>query len=76
MLRKAGGTVNGFADSLGWSAGTNLGDASRFDAAGAWYQQGESRVLRIDSLLARLAVRQYRLEDAGDGGPRRLGARR
>jgi translocation and assembly module TamB len=62
VLRRAGGVVNGFTDSLGWSAGTNLGDASRFDATGAWYRQGESRQLRIDSLLARLAVRQYRLE--------------
>src|SRR6185503_3735666 len=42
--------------------GTNLGDASRFDGTGAWYRRGDSRLLRIDSLLARLARRQYRLE--------------
>ncbi len=63
VLRNAGGVVNGFADSLGWSAGTNLGDASRFDGTGHWYVRDSARVLRIDTLLARLAVRQYRLEE-------------
>jgi translocation and assembly module TamB len=63
VLRRTAGVVSGFADSLGWSAGTNLGDASRFDGTGHWYVRDSARVLRIDTLLARLAVRQYRLEE-------------
>jgi hypothetical protein len=62
VLRHTAGAVSGFADSLGWSAGTDLGDASRFDGNGEWYAQGDSRVLRIDTLLAKLAVRRYRLD--------------
>ena len=62
MLRGTGGQVRGFADSLAWSGGTDLGDASRFDAAGRWYEREGARLLWVDSLLARLAVRRYRLE--------------
>jgi hypothetical protein len=62
VLRRTEGAVYGFADSLAWSAGTDLGDAFRFDAAGQWYEKGESRLLSVDSLLAQLAVRRYRLE--------------
>jgi translocation and assembly module TamB len=62
VLRRADGVVNGFVDSLGWSAGSNLGDASRFDGTGQWYVRDSTSLLRIDTLLARLAVRQYRLE--------------
>jgi hypothetical protein len=61
-LQKTTAAVSGFADSLAWSGGTDLGGASRFDAAGQWYTKGESRLLWIDSLLARLPVRRYRLE--------------
>ncbi len=62
-LRRTEAAVYGFADSLAWSAGTDLGAASRVDAAGQWYQQGESRLLTVDSLLVGLAVRRYRLEE-------------
>jgi autotransporter translocation and assembly factor TamB len=54
--------VDGFSDSLAWSAGTALGDASRFDAGGQWYAKGYAQLLRVDSLLAKLAVRRYRLQ--------------
>jgi translocation and assembly module TamB len=63
VLRRTAGAVSGFADSLGWSAGTDLGDASRFDGSGGWYAQGDARILRIDTLLAKLAVRRYRLDE-------------
>jgi translocation and assembly module TamB len=63
MLRRTGAAVSGFADSVAWSAGTDLGDVSRFDAAGQWYQKGDSRLLWIDSLFAKLAVRRYRLQE-------------
>lgn len=62
MLRRIGVSTSGFADSLDWSAGTDLGEASRFDAAGRWYAKGDSRLLWVDTLLAALAVRKYRLE--------------
>jgi hypothetical protein len=62
LLSSAGGAVDGFTDSLRWSGGTALGDASRFDAAGQWYRRGDTQLLGVDSLLAKLAVRRYRLE--------------
>jgi len=61
-LRRLTGHVDGFSDSLAWSAGTGLGDASRFDAAGRWYTRDSVPVLWVDTLLARLAVHSYRLE--------------
>jgi hypothetical protein len=54
--------VDGFSDSLGWSGGTALGGTSRFDAAGEWYRKGDTQLLAVDSLLATLAVRRYRLD--------------
>jgi hypothetical protein len=63
LLTRAASAVDGFSDSLAWSAGTALGDASRFDAAGQWYTKGDDRVLGVDSLLAKLAVRRYRLQE-------------
>ncbi len=62
VLRRTGVSASGFADSLDWSAGTDLGEASRFDAAGRWHAQGDSRLLWVDTLRAALAVRTYRLE--------------
>ncbi|HET7470420.1 MAG TPA: translocation/assembly module TamB domain-containing protein, partial [Gemmatimonadales bacterium] len=56
------GAVDGFSDSLRWSGGTALGGTSRFDAAGEWYAKGQSQLLAVDSLLAKLAVRRYRLD--------------
>jgi len=58
-----GGGVDGFTDSLSWSGGTAVGGTSRFDAAGEWYLNGDTRLLRVDSLLAKLAVRRYRLDE-------------
>ena len=62
MLRRTAAEVSGFADSLVWSGGTDLGDASRFDATGRWYENGDARFLWVDSLAAKLAVRRYRLD--------------
>ena len=63
VLRRAAGAVGGFADSLAWAGGTNLGDASRFDAAGRWYTKDSTPLLWLDSLSAQLAVRHYRLQE-------------
>ena len=63
MLRRSAAAVSGFADSVAWSGGTDLGDATRFDAAGQWYEKGDARLLWIDSLFAKLAVRRYRLDE-------------
>jgi translocation and assembly module TamB len=62
VLRRTSGAVSGFADSVAWSAGTDFGDSLRFDGAGQWYEKGDSRLLWMDSLLAKLAVHRYRLE--------------
>jgi hypothetical protein len=56
------GAVEGFSDSLRWSGGTALGGTSRFDAGGQWYSKGETGLLAVDSLLAKLALRRYRLD--------------
>jgi hypothetical protein len=63
VLGAPGGAVQGFSDSLRWSGGTGLGAESRFDAAGQWFRQGDVRLLEVDSLLAQLAVRRYRLAE-------------
>jgi translocation and assembly module TamB len=62
-LRRTAASVTGYADSLAWNGGTDVGDASRFDAAGQWYEKGDARLLWVDSLLAKLAVGRYRLDD-------------
>ena len=62
QLRRTSGAVSGFADSLTWSGGTDFGEASRFDAAGRWYAKEDARLLWVDSLRAKLAVRRYRLD--------------
>nr|MBA3496301.1 hypothetical protein [Gemmatimonadales bacterium] len=62
MLHQVAASATGFVDSLDWSAGTGLGEASRFDATGRWYTKDDSPTLWVDTLLARLAVRRYRLE--------------
>jgi TamB, inner membrane protein subunit of TAM complex len=54
--------VTGFRDSLAWSGGTGLGGTSRVDATGQWFQGDDGPRLVLDSLLARLAIRSYRLE--------------
>ncbi|MEP7175095.1 MAG: translocation/assembly module TamB domain-containing protein [Gemmatimonadales bacterium] len=63
LLHSTGGSVSGFADSLDWRAGTDLGETSRFDAGGRWFAKGDARTLWLDQLLAKLAVRRYRLEE-------------
>ena len=75
MLRRAAGAVDGFADSLAWSAGTELGDASRFDAAGRVVREGR-RAASLGGLAARASSRcgRYRLRRAGRRGAGRLGA--
>ncbi len=63
ILTSLGGAVDGFTDSLAWSGGTTLGAASRFDGAGRWYAREGAQLLGVDTLLATLAVRRYRLEE-------------
>src|SRR6185437_4757221 len=62
LFRRAAGAVSGFADSVAWSAGTDLGETLRFDGAGQLYQKDDARLLGVDSLLAKLALRRYRLQ--------------
>jgi translocation and assembly module TamB len=61
VLHRSAGSVDGYADSLAWAGGTTVGGAARFDAAGEWYTSDETPMLAVDSLLAQLAVRRYRL---------------
>jgi translocation and assembly module TamB len=63
LVREPTVAVDGFADSLAWGAGVGLGETSRLDAAGRWDgRDSAAQVLWLDSALARLAVRSYRLE--------------
>ncbi len=62
LLRGTAGSVTGFADSLDWGAGSDLGETTRLDAAGRWYSKDSARVVWVDTLMAKLAVRRYRLE--------------
>jgi translocation and assembly module TamB len=62
ILRRAALRADGFADSLGWAGGTDVGSVARFDGAGAWFTRDSIPRLLIDTLLARLAIHSYRLE--------------
>ena len=63
VFSRAAGAVDGYADSLGWSAGTGIGSATRFDGSGEWFTRDSTRLLSLDSLFAQLAVRRYRLQE-------------
>jgi translocation and assembly module TamB len=62
ILRRASASAGGFADSVGWSAGASVGDESRVDGTGQWFQKDDTWLLAVDTLLAGLAVHRYRLE--------------
>jgi translocation and assembly module TamB len=62
IFRRASAQAGGFADSVAWSGGSSVGDASRFDGTGQWYQKDGNRFVAIDTLLAKLAVHRYRLQ--------------
>jgi translocation and assembly module TamB len=53
--------LSGYADSLGWSAGSAAGSAVRVDAAGRWRQGDSTHLVWFDSLRAALPSRTYRL---------------
>lgn len=55
--------ASGFADSVGWNAGSTVGGASRFDGAGQWYWKDNEELVQIDTLLAALAAHRYRLQE-------------
>ena len=63
VFSRLGGRVDGFADSLGWSGGSTLGEASRVDGAGQWYTRDSIGLVWIDSLEAALPIHRYRLAD-------------
>jgi translocation and assembly module TamB len=63
-FRKASAQADGYADSLAWSAGTSIGETSRFDGAGEWYQKGKEQFVRLDTLQGTLALHRYRLRDS------------
>ena len=63
IFRHASAQAGGFADSVTWSGGSSVGDASRFDGDGQWYQKDGNRFVAVDTLLARLAVHRYRLQE-------------
>jgi translocation and assembly module TamB len=62
-LRRTAAQLRGYADSLDWSLGSNLGQAVRVDAAGRYHLRDSSRLLWVDTLLAALPTRPYRLEE-------------
>jgi translocation and assembly module TamB len=63
ILRRASADASGFADSVRWSAVSSLGDNSRFDGTGQWFQKDDTWLLAVDTLLAGLAVHRYRLQE-------------
>jgi len=63
VFRRVSAQAAGFADSLDWSGGTTLGETSRLDGAGSWYENDAGRFLRVDSLQATLALHRYRLTE-------------
>ncbi|HEX3235391.1 MAG TPA: translocation/assembly module TamB domain-containing protein [Gemmatimonadales bacterium] len=55
--------ASGFADSVGWTAGSSVGSVSRFDGTGQWFRKDSSQIFRVDTLLAGLAAHRYRLQE-------------
>jgi hypothetical protein len=56
-----GGTLSGYTDSLGWSAGTSAGQGARVDGAGRWQRRDSTQLVWFDSLRAALPALTYRL---------------
>jgi translocation and assembly module TamB len=54
--------LRGYADSLQWSVGSGVGANVRVDGTGQYYVRDSSRLLWVDTLLAVLPTRPYRLE--------------
>ena len=53
--------LDGARDSLGWSAGTGIGNGPRMDAAGWWSSRHDRTMLGVDTLRADLGARAWRL---------------
>ncbi|HUF34880.1 MAG TPA: translocation/assembly module TamB domain-containing protein [Gemmatimonadales bacterium] len=60
-FRRTGIELVGYADSLRWTAGTAPGENVRLDGTGRFHDAEASRRLWIDTLLATLPTRRYRL---------------
>jgi translocation and assembly module TamB len=58
-----GGSLDGFADSLGWAVGSSSGTGARVDASGEWLQRDSLQIVRFDSLRAALPSHAYRLTE-------------
>ncbi|MGI9040916.1 MAG: translocation/assembly module TamB domain-containing protein [Gemmatimonadales bacterium] len=63
IFRRTGVQTRGYADSLRWSAGSTLGEATRVDATGQWYRRDSVQLVWLDSLSARLPSHRYRLQE-------------
>jgi len=64
IFSRLGAQARGWADSLEWNAGTGIGPDIRADAAGRWWQRGETKVAMFDSLTFALPARRYRLDES------------
>ncbi|MGH7578671.1 MAG: translocation/assembly module TamB domain-containing protein, partial [Gemmatimonadales bacterium] len=56
-------TLAGYADSLGWSAGSASGTGARADASGRWRRPDSTNLIWFDSLRAGLPAHAYRLQE-------------
>ncbi|MEZ0336302.1 MAG: translocation/assembly module TamB domain-containing protein [Gemmatimonadales bacterium] len=61
VLRRTAGEVRGYADSLQWTLGSTVRDSTRLDGTGHWYERDGIPLLGVDTLLAALPSRAYRL---------------
>jgi hypothetical protein len=64
IFHRLGATARGWADSLDWSAGTGIGESTRFDLAGSWWRRGSVQVALFDSVAAALPVHRYRNDES------------
>nr|MBA3260842.1 translocation/assembly module TamB [Gemmatimonadales bacterium] len=62
-FQSTGGELRGYADSLQWSLGSAVGNRARVDGTGQWYEREGVRLLWLDTLLAALPTRRYRLRE-------------
>jgi hypothetical protein len=55
--------IRGYADSLSWDGGVNIGEAGRVAAGGEWWQTPLAHGLLLDSLGLDLGARHWKLQE-------------
>jgi translocation and assembly module TamB len=64
IFHRLGAQARGWADSLEWGVGSDVGKGVRVDGAGSWWRNGRTQVAMFDSLVFGLPSHRYRLDES------------